>query len=292
MALNKATRVPYLLIVLGLSLAGFFTIFSSSAFKQSSYMVRWTNFGLNVKSDEINVADYEQPAEETRFTEQKFSRIYDQRVWGDDGNGSGGGSTLEYTKRTRALVEMMIFKYSIDVLVDAPCGAMAWLPNVIFRVGKDRPQFQYIGVDIVPSVIENNIQRFQNVSNMKFTVFDISTRPLTITKKTNGKSAIFSRDALQHLSFDLVISTLQNFARSNVDYIIIGSYPNVGRNANISTGDYFAIDLSSSPFSLPAPLEVIEEETPDKKHLVIYARRHWQQVDFNKMRTDAQKYFS
>jgi len=127
---------------------------------------------------------------------------------------------------------------------------------------------------------------------MKFTLFDISTRPLTITKKTDGKSAIFSRDALQHLSFDLVISTLQNFARSNVDYVIVGSYQNVGRNANISTGEYFAIDLSSSPFGLPAPLEVIEEETPDKKHLVIYARRHLQQVDFNKMRMDAQKYFS
>lgn len=53
-----------------------------------------------------------------------FSRIYDHKTWGDDGNGSGSGSTTSATKFTRLILEMLVHKYNIRTLIDAPCGAM------------------------------------------------------------------------------------------------------------------------------------------------------------------------
>ena len=214
--------------------------------------------------------------------QQVFSTTYDKRMWGEAGNGSGEGSTLKYTTRTRALVEMLIYKYGIDVLVDAPCGHMAWMPTVLERVIPSRPHFRYLGLDIVPGVIKNNTKRFADVPEMEFRVYDFSSGPIPDipqASSSSGSSALFSRDALQHLSSALIIQALKSFSKTKVDYLFIGSYHGSGELRNIGNGDYFAFDMSKIK-NLPPPVEVIAEETPDLKHIVVFRRKDVEHFDF------------
>jgi hypothetical protein len=213
--------------------------------------------------------------------QQVFSTTYEKRIWGEAGNGSGDGSSLKFTTRTRALVEMLIYKYDIGVLVDAPCGQMAWMPTVLERVLPSRPRFRYLGLDIVPGVIQNNTKRFADIPEMEFRVYDFSSGPVTdIPHASSGSSsALFSRDALQHLSYDLIIEALKSFSKTKVDYLFIGSYHGFGQLKNITTGDYFPFDMSKIR-NLPAPLEVIAEETPDLKHIVVFRRKDVENFDF------------
>ena len=202
--------------------------------------------------------------------EKVFSQIYGQRLWGNAGGGSGDGSSMEYTKRTRALVEMLVYKYNIDLLVDAPCGAMTWMPSVLKRIHDARPSFRYLGVDVVPDVIKNNTERIKE-EYMSFRQHDFSSGPITNLPRSK-KSAIFCRDALQHLSYDTIIAALESFAKTSVDYLIIGSYYEHGTLTNIPTGGYFAFDISKID-DFPKPIDVISEETIDYKHMVVFERK-------------------
>jgi hypothetical protein len=59
------------------------------------------------------------------------------------------------------------------------------------------------------------------------------------------------RDALQHLPCELVVASLQNFARSKPRFLLVGSYNGDSRtNHNIAPGDYFLINLREAPYSL------------------------------------------
>lgn len=211
--------------------------------------------------------------DDSTLPQHVFSNIYATRAWGTHGGGSGDGSSLEYTKRTRALVEMIVYKYNIDLFVDAPCGAMTWMPSVLERIHKSRPSFRYLGVDVVPNVVENNIKTLQR-DYISFRQHDFSTGAITDLPKSEV-SVIFCRDALQHLSYDTLIAALESFAKTSVEYLIIGSYYEHGTLSEIQTGGYFPFDISKV-IDFPKPIEVISEETQDFKHLIIYERKSLQ----------------
>ena len=83
---------------------------------------------------------------------------------------------------------------------------------------------------------------------------------------------IFCRDALQHLSYGLIASTLANFCNSNAIYLLVGSYISAKRNKNrnIAVGLAFSINLLAPPFDFPQPDEIYNERTKDGKYLLLY----------------------
>ena len=194
---------------------------------------------------------------------------------------AGDGSTLENTKRTRLIVELLVTRYNINGMLDAPCGAMLWMPYAIERVREYNPNFKYCGVDVVPTVIESNAQRFKKLKHYRFEVVDVAAQEMP-----EGYDLIWSRDALQHLSYDLIVPALDNFAHSGAKYLAVGSYK-VGDNRNIETGAYFAIDLRQSPFNLDSPMDIMDEETSDGKLVLIYDVKYLKKQDFTKMRQRA-----
>ena len=142
------------------------------------------------------------------------------------------------------------------------------------------------GVDIVPSVIAANKESFKGEPRMSFLELDFSQQPLPAVAGA-GASAIFSRDALQHLPFALIVGALETFAASSATYLIVGSYTQMppGSNRQIGVGDYFPINLLDAPFSLPPPLETVAEETPDAKMLLVFRVEDLRKkVDFAAMR--------
>ena len=86
--------------------------------------------------------------------QERFSHIYATSAWGTEGNGSGVGSSLAATVLLVSIVRAVVLAYNIQALLDAPCGAMAWQPRLLEALQEDNPTFQYLGVDIVPQVIQ------------------------------------------------------------------------------------------------------------------------------------------
>lgn len=143
------------------------------------------------------------------------------------------------------------------------------------------------------SVIATNLKRFKAVPNMRFAALDFSQTPLPKLAGAGPapRLAVFSRDALQHLPMDVVVDALQNFVASSATYVIVGSYGGgPGSNVDIPAGHYFPIDLMAEPFSLPPPLDVVEEETADKKLMLVFEVAELRKkVDFKAMRARVAK---
>ena len=158
---------------------------------------------------------------------------------------------------------------------------MAWMPATVERVRHFNPKFKYMGVDVVPTVIAANKERFKHVEYYDFEVIDMAEEPLP-----SGIDMIWCRDALQHLSYELIVPALENFAASDATYLAVGSYK-YGKNMKIFIGGYFSIDLRQPPFSLVEVEDEMDEETPDGKVVYVYRTEYLKTVDFKEMRKRA-----
>lgn len=96
---------------------------------------------------------------------------------------------------------------------------------------KNVPEITYQGFDAATTVIEkvkvypvlNDWFPPDNVtgqSRVSFTAADLSSVLLP-----GGRDLIFSQDALQHLSMQLIIGVLRNFKQAAPKWLMVGSYP-------------------------------------------------------------------
>lgn len=81
---------------------------------------------------------------------------------------------------------------------------------------------------------------------------------------------VFSRDSLQHVPLHAAFMFLANVRASGARLLLVGSYlRSTHPNRDIKAGDYYPIDLTKPPFNLGPVLEVLDEGTPDGKHLLL-----------------------
>lgn len=215
--------------------------------------------------------------------EKIFTKIYEHKLWGVEGDGSGTGSSKLATRGASAILYHLCLSLGLYGMIDAPCGAMVWQPSLLRQIQFQRPHFRYLGIDVVRSLIHNNTKRFEQRANNSST---ISFMHANLASQTNwslpeGYDLILCRDAMQHLPYVDIWTVLQRFAKSQSKYILLGSYPygsqycqykNNSSNRNLATpGAYFCIDLQSPPFSL-IPAKRFSEGTFDKKWLLLFER--------------------
>lgn len=67
---------------------------------------------------------------------ESFSEVYRKRKWGNEGGGSGGGSTMQNTHNLRIFLNHYIINNNITSFSDCPCGSMEWMPLVILIIFK------------------------------------------------------------------------------------------------------------------------------------------------------------
>lgn len=110
---------------------------------------------------------------------------------------------------------------------------------------------------------------FEGQNYVSFADVDLSVSGQVLPK---DYELILCRDALQHLSYELIASTIENFCGSNAKYLLVGSYISAKRNKNrnIAVGLAFSINLLATPFNFPRPLEIYNERTRDGKYLLLY----------------------
>jgi hypothetical protein len=175
-----------------------------------------------------------------------FSLIHTQNMWGHQETVSGFGSTFEATRVVRRELPALLAALGVRSLLDAPCGDCHWLAAI--DLGVER----YVGVDIVPELIEDNRRRLGGPGR-EFAVADLTADPLPAV------DLILCRDCLIHLSYFYIGRALANFRRSGATWLLTTHYPGAPPNHDILSGQWRPLDLAAPPFHLPPPHRLIVE---------------------------------
>ena len=175
-----------------------------------------------------------------------FSKIYKEGLWQ---GGSGDGSKIENVREYVDVLQKYIDKPEIKTVIDLGCGD--WQ----FSKFLDLSSVLYLGVDVVDSVIDSNINLY-SASNIDFISRDI------ITYELPQVDLIICKDVLQHLSNGDVISVLIKIIKSSKFALITNDFNSESTsNIDIENGDYRYLDLTLSPFFLDV-VTVLEFEKP------------------------------
>jgi len=175
-----------------------------------------------------------------------FDKIYEKNSWGSDESRSGPGSTEKQTRKIREALPKIFKDYNIKSMLDVPCGDWNWMKDV------DLTGVQYIGGDIVKSVVEHN--KIYEKENVKFMQIDLCETALP------SADILFVRDCFVHLSTEDIRRALDNIKKSQFRYLLTTTFPLTNVNENIKTGSWRPINIMHEPFSLGEPLLLINEE--------------------------------
>ena len=188
-----------------------------------------------------------------------FNDIYINNKWGSRESVSGHGSDLAETVVVRRELPELINSLNVQSLLDAPCGDYNWMSRTDISVK------EYIGIDIVPALIENN-KRLYGSHKCRFILGDVVHGALPKV------DMILCRDCLVHLPLDQAMDAIKNFQKSDSTYLVATTYPNVMINSDkpawslnkdatriFSVGDWRPLNLVLPPFNLGPPVLTINE---------------------------------
>lgn len=179
----------------------------------------------------------------------RFANIYETGVWrhGDAAiPGSGHGSSLAATNAVRQQLPAILEELGSRCLLDVGCGDLTWMRTL-------RLPCDYIGIDIVASVIEDNIRQ-NEIPGRTFLVGD------SINDALPDADTALCREVLFHLSLADGVSALRNIVAKPRKFVILTSDNATAFNADIETGDFRILNLEKAPFRLPPPFKVIPDD--------------------------------
>ncbi len=199
-----------------------------------------------------------------KSNEDAFTRIYDEKLWGENENGegtSGTGSTVASTVEYRALVQKFMKDHRIKSVVDIGCGDWEF-SRLMNWDGID-----YTGLDVVKSVINKNKQKYAK-SNIRFIHADISKYNLP------KGDLLLCKDVLMHLPNKDVASVLRNFKK----YMYCLVTNNISKNRNykinrdIKRGGFRFVDVTRPPFNLKGKIIYTYQEGRGTKDVILIKR--------------------
>lgn len=179
----------------------------------------------------------------------KFGFVYHMNLWRNTESHSGEGSTLAYTENLRAQLPALFRKYNIRSVFDAPCGDYHWFRHI------ERDGITYLGGDIVRPLAERNQHRFGD-DQTAFVCFDICRSPFP------NADIWICRDCMFHLPSADVMHAFENFADSNIPYVLTTSHIDVQDNITLPRMGFRMLSLELPPYHFPPPLDVIDDWVP------------------------------
>lgn len=133
-----------------------------------------------------------------------FETIYEKQIWG---NGSGGGSAVEYNTCYIHLLRTFLIKNKIKKVVDLGCGDWQCTEMIYKHLNID-----YLGLDCVDSVIQANIKKFPKY---KFKCLDF------LNENIPDAEVYILKDVLQHWSTKQIVEFLTKLTQKPFKFIII-----------------------------------------------------------------------
>ena len=193
----------------------------------------------------------------SKSQERIFNDFYRRKLWGSHETRSGVGSTLEMTVEIRKELPILLEKYGIKTLLDAPCGDFFWMKETLLPIEK------YIGGDIVAEMIAEN-NRLYGQENREFRSLHLLKSELPVA------DMLLCRDCLVHFSFEDIFSALSNIQKSPITYLLMTHFPEMKENTDILTGRWRALNFEKAPFYFPPPIALIQEKIAKGKTLALW----------------------
>lgn len=183
-----------------------------------------------------------------------FEQAAGQNYWSDADSVSGPGSNMLQTRVIREKIPILLEKYGVKTMLDAPCGDLFWMKDILPVLIKNG--IQYRGADIVAGLIEKNKITFES-PNIVFYNLDLTKGPLP------KADLVFTRDCFIHLSYGNIYSILCNYKKSGARYLLVSTYTNNSRTNENVDGFYLygrMLNMQKFPFYFGEPLDLIVEE--------------------------------
>jgi Methyltransferase domain len=178
--------------------------------------------------------------------ERVFQSIHDSNAWGCEGSPSGPGSTKERGADFADALLAVLRQLGCRVLLDVPCGDFNWIGPVAEAMDR------YIGADILPEPVNRNRARYGS-PRVGFVRLDLASDPLP------DADVILCRDCLVHLSSRDIRRCLENIRLSRAKHLVTTTFVGPRENEEVPTGAWRPLNLERPPFSLPRPLDLIDE---------------------------------
>jgi SAM-dependent methyltransferase len=182
-----------------------------------------------------------------------FSQIYANGAWvmcENQDSLSGVGSTQSATSELSRQLTVFLREVGCRSLVDIGCGDFNWMRAV-------DGDFQYVGIDVVPQVIQRNTALYSN-ERRRFLCADATAESIE-----RGDVAI-CREVLFHLSFKDGLKLLWNIREAGFQYVLFTTDKSVWFNSDIRSGDFRRVNLGKAPYRLPAPLRELTDDKVSK----------------------------
>ena len=158
-----------------------------------------------------------------------FANIYQHNLWGGRESRSGSGSDLVETAKIIDGLSKFLLDNKVGSMLDVPCGDFNWMPKVLDKV----PDLSYIGGDIVPQAIRDNMAKRLELD---FRVMDLTVDPLPQVE------LIFVRDCLGHLSNENIARSIENIKIANPKYLAATHWPEY-KSVDIVDGGWQPINM-------------------------------------------------
>jgi len=168
---------------------------------------------------------------------------------------SGHGSNIDTDQSKNLILSLSQFfeNYQIKSILDMPCGDFLWM-NEFFKKNKN---INYLGIDIVDELIEENIKKYEN-DRIKFKSFDIVN-----FKTKQNIDLVFMRDFFIHINNSDIKQILINLKEMNIKYFAFENY-NILKNKDVTTGKHRKVNLKIHPFYLDEPIHSFQDYEVDK----------------------------
>lgn len=188
------------------------------------------------------------------------------------------GSGAHAIEGVQAALEQVIQENNLQAMADVGCGVLSWMPPILQKVQASRPDFQYLGLDVVTSIVSRNAQAFVGNSSWRFSTFDVTSAQVPA-----GVDLVFVRGTLQQLPCRLVVDSLRNIASSDARYLLVDS-SNASENRNIKAGEHFDLNLQAAPYSLVPSRLWQEVQGSDSRVLLLFNVADLRKEDFGAMK--------
>jgi len=222
------------------------------------------------KPNKTTITSIKNESIDNKERESKFTKAYLENGFQGRISKSGTGSDLENVKYLIPKLIKFFNENDIKTLIDAPCGDMNWMPEVL----KHTNIKEYKGYDIVEKIIEDN--------KKKYPQYYFEQKDIVINSNLGRGDVLFCRDCLVHLSFKDAKQFIRNFFYSNITYLLTTTFTNNDRQ-NIDFTDklnWYPINLENKPFYLPKPRLIINEEyMGNNKEFTDKSLALWNKID-------------
>lgn len=166
---------------------------------------------------------------------EHFSWIYDEKNgWG--GKGSGRGSRAEFNRNYIMFLNNYLKENKIKRVLDIGCGD--WQFSQFVNWG----DAEYVGIDVVKSVIEKNKANFEkgNVTFINSQVHDLQDLNFDL---------VLNKDCFPHLSFEEILKIMEKIKHIPHKLFTIDTHSE-DKNKDTIIGSYRKLRLDIEPFNL------------------------------------------